>query len=60
MYTQYNSPDMFVLFHLSNFKKKKLKFTIADYTEKDLKEAGSKGVHCIHLPWQGDQCQGIS
>lgn len=33
---------------------------MVDYNEKDLKEAESKGVHCIHLPQQGDQCQEIS
>jgi len=33
---------------------------VVDYNEKDLKEAESKDVHCIHLPQQGDHCQGIS
>jgi len=62
MHTQYNSTDMFGLFHLSNLKerkKKKLKFAMVDYNEKGLKEAESKDVHCIYLPKQGDQCQGI-
>jgi len=56
---QYNSSGMFGLFHLSNMKNKKLKFAMVDYNEKDLKDAESKNVHCIHLPKQGDQCQGI-
>jgi len=51
---------MFGLFQWSNFKKKKLKFAMVDYNEKDLKEAESKNVHRIHLPKQGCQCQGIS
>jgi hypothetical protein len=51
---------MFGLFHLNNLEKKMLKFPMVKYNEMDLKEAESTDVHCIHLPQQGGQCQGIS